>query len=122
MKRSIIVALIAAFILPAITTATLVVTSPDGDDVWEAGTTETIEWTYSGETPDSFEIAWLEVGNPLRYHITYVDSDAREYDWLVGTPCIHAIRDTILAVVFVKAVGIEEVGQSDTFRIKPYGW
>ncbi len=121
MKRLIIAASIAVCMLPAMASATLVVISPDGNDTWRAMTTETIEWTYSGETPDSFQIVWLEVGTENRYIIDYVDGNAREYDWLVGNPCIHAILEPIQAVVFVNAVDIE-VDQSDTFTIIPYRW
>lgn len=122
MKRLIIAASIAACILPAIAQQTLVVTSPDSDDVWKALSTETIEWTYSGETPDSFDIVWREVGGYLRYHIAYVDSDAREYDWLVATPCTHLITQPTLAVVYVIAMGVGDGDQSDTFTIVPSWW
>jgi hypothetical protein len=88
MKRILTIALIAAFVLPAMLTAGVTVTSPTSNDMWPIFSTQTIEWEVTGDNPDCFSLYWSEnIDNPpVWYHIADVDGDVREYDWQVTCP------------------------------------
>lgn len=103
MKRILTIALIAAFVLPAVAMAyTVTITQPNSSTVWD-GTLNSadITWTLSPDTDeiDSFYVCWIEnqynPNPPYDFHDyeieigpnCWIDGDSRCCMWTV-TSCI----------------------------------
>jgi hypothetical protein len=70
-------------------TTTIIVTSPNGGETWNAGGTRSITWTVSGDIShiDHFMLGYGTNGICNQYYIDTTSSASRSYSWIIpNTP------------------------------------
>ncbi len=126
MKRILIAAAIAVCIMPAMLMGSLFITSPAADTSWKIWTYHDITWTWTGNTPDSFVIEWLE-NIPGHYHwlpIVTVLGTYNSYNWYVGSGLFHVpvcpYPDALVKIRVFDDGGLIDYAISDGFLIHNY--
>ncbi|MEW6417445.1 MAG: DNRLRE domain-containing protein [Nitrospirota bacterium] len=61
------------------------VTSPNGSDTWQAGTTQTIRWTYTGSLGSYVKIELLKGGAVVSTLTSYARTSSGAYNWKIPT-------------------------------------
>ncbi|MEW6417446.1 MAG: Ser-Thr-rich GPI-anchored membrane family protein [Nitrospirota bacterium] len=63
----------------------ITVTSPNGSDTWQAGTTQTIRWTYIGSPGSYVKIELLKGGAVVSTLTSYARTSNGAYNWRIPT-------------------------------------
>ncbi|NOR59969.1 MAG: hypothetical protein GQ469_04995 [Methanosarcinales archaeon] len=93
------------------TTPTIIITSPNGGEEWQAGTTQTIQWTYTGNPGPGVEIEIFNSSGPVQT-FTYVpigSDGSGSYSWIIPENLAfrtdYQIRITIIGSAYSDTSG-----------------